>query len=167
VIRLLGSETVFPRAAQALPFHAQGLFTNASVLEVFLLWSLDDILWPETTEVGWVNITPFHRVSCRSYHSWVSTRQVVPGSTFLCFHKAPLSAWTVTHRKSFFGAVVGVEFRALCLLGRCSTTWTMPPAVFSFSYFFRQGLTFLLWGWPGAWSSYLYLTCSWDHRCVP
>jgi hypothetical protein len=31
--------------------------------------------------------------------------------------------------------ILGFKFRASCLLGRCSTTWAMPPALSCFSYF--------------------------------
>jgi hypothetical protein len=33
--------------------------------------------------------------------------------------------------------VLGLELGALCLLGRCSITWNISPALFSFSYFHR------------------------------
>jgi hypothetical protein len=35
----------------------------------------------------------------------------------------------------FFFAVLQFELGALCLLGRCTTSWVMPPALFHFSYF--------------------------------
>jgi hypothetical protein len=46
-----------------------------------------------------------------------------------------------------------------------STTWTIFPALFAFSLFFRYSVTFLL-GF-GPWSSQLRLPCSWDYRCGP
>jgi hypothetical protein len=42
---------------------------------------------------------------------------------------------------------LGVKPRALCLLGRCSTTGVIPPALFCFSYFSGRLLCFYL-GWP-------------------
>jgi hypothetical protein len=45
--------------------------------------------------------------------------------------------------------VLEVEFRAWCLLGRCSVTWASTPGLFCYSYFGERVLCF----WPGPWSS--------------
>jgi hypothetical protein len=33
---------------------------------------------------------------------------------------------------TFFVTVLGIEFRALCLLGKCSSIWAIPPSPFCF-----------------------------------
>jgi hypothetical protein len=43
----------------------------------------------------------------------------------------------------FFLVVLGFGLRALHLLGRCSTTSAMPPALYCFSYFLERVLHFL------------------------
>jgi hypothetical protein len=64
------------------------------------------------------------------------------------------------------GAVLGFELSASCLLGRCSTAWAIPSALFALvcletgSYFLpRQAWTLIL----------LFYTshCSWDDRHTP
>jgi hypothetical protein len=42
-----------------------------------------------------------------------------------------------------FVLVLGFEFRALSLLGRWYSTWTMPPALFALDYFSDRVLHFL------------------------
>jgi hypothetical protein len=63
----------------------------------------------------------------------------------------------------------GFELRASCLLGRCSTTWVMPPTLFS--YFFKMEYYAFCQGHLGAalrmWSSYVCLLNSWDStECI-
>jgi hypothetical protein len=43
----------------------------------------------------------------------------------------------------FFVTVLEFELRALCLLGRCSTAWATPPALFCFSYLIDRSSPFL------------------------
>jgi hypothetical protein len=52
------------------------------------------------------------------------------------------------------------------LLGKCSTTWTMPLVLFCFSYFSGKVLQFLPEASLRPLSSYLCLLHSWDHRLV-
>jgi hypothetical protein len=61
--------------------------------------------------------------------------------------------------------VMGFKFRALCLLGRCSTTWVSPLALFCFSCFSDRvsHLFFLAWTDFWWWSSYLCLPHSWNY----
>jgi hypothetical protein len=69
--------------------------------------------------------------------------------TFICL----LSALK-PHISSFFGTA-GVELRASCLLGRCSTSWAYTPLAFSALAIFWIG--FHIFAWGQSWSSYLYL----------
>jgi hypothetical protein len=68
--------------------------------------------------------------------------------------------------KSNFFPVLGFEFRALHLLGRSSTTWVTPPALFCLSYFSDRESCFC---WDGLEppSSYLCLLCSCNYRREP
>jgi hypothetical protein len=52
--------------------------------------------------------------------------------------------------KNLFISLLGIELRALCLLGRCSTTWAIPPAPPPAILFLRQTLNhYLCQGWLG------------------
>jgi hypothetical protein len=68
----------------------------------------------------------------------------------------------------FFGflAVLEFELRASRLLGRCSTTWATPPALFALAVFHVQSHGFCP-GQPGLQSSYLCLLHSWYSRQTP
>jgi hypothetical protein len=62
----------------------------------------------------------------------------------------------------FFGSS-GVWTRALCVLGRCSTTWTIPPPLSALIII--QIVSQVLWPpWPEPWSFYLCFSCSWNDR---
>jgi hypothetical protein len=72
--------------------------------------------------------------------------------------------------------MLGFELRASHLLGKCTTTWLMPPAcfclvlfcfVFCFSYFSDRVLCFCLWSDLRPWSSYLHFLLSWRDRHSP
>jgi hypothetical protein len=92
---------------------------------------------------------------------------------------------------SFFSlfAVLEIKPRDLCIVGRCSTTCTTPPALFALVYFsdrvsgFLPGTSlgvhppcldfFLLkldvsnfcLDWVKPWSSHLHLSCTWNFMC--
>jgi hypothetical protein len=62
---------------------------------------------------------------------------------------------------------VGFELRASWLLGRYSSSWAMPPALFCFIFEVGRILDFCLWlasDWDPPTCG---LLCSWDHRCPP
>jgi hypothetical protein len=61
---------------------------------------------------------------------------------------------------------IGVELRYLCLLGKCYSTWAIPPAFFDFRLSFGYSLMFL----PGAGLDSNLLAYSlpynWEHRHI-
>jgi hypothetical protein len=63
-----------------------------------------------------------------------------------------------------FFAALGFEFRASCVLGRCCTTWAMPPAqifFFFFAFLWRYFRESELGSWPSVWGSHDQFTKSW------
>jgi hypothetical protein len=61
--------------------------------------------------------------------------------------------------------VVGFELRALYMLGRYSTTWTMPPSLFTLVVL---GIgSHICWDWLGLGSSYLCFPRSCDDNTLP
>jgi hypothetical protein len=67
----------------------------------------------------------------------------------------------------YFLAVLEFELRASHLLGKCSTTSTMPPALSSLDYFTYRVSCFLHRAGFRAWFSYLCFLDSLDHRHTP
>jgi hypothetical protein len=65
----------------------------------------------------------------------------------------------------FFFFVLGIELRALCLLGNLSMTRATPAVLLLLVHFSGRVLHFCL-GF-GLWSFYFFLLSSWDYRCVP
>jgi hypothetical protein len=65
-----------------------------------------------------------------------------------------------------FPLILGFEFRASYLLGRCSATWAMPLALFCCNYF-SDSLLFMHGADLRLCSSYLCLLCSRDRRHMP
>jgi hypothetical protein len=43
--------------------------------------------------------------------------------------------WPTSLHFNLFLSVLGFGFMALCFLGKCCTTWAIPPSLFAFSYF--------------------------------
>jgi hypothetical protein len=93
-------------------------------------------------------------------------RSLVGGLNAIGFHSNPsprlyAMMWVRGYKYSkvcfscLFFVVPGFEYRALCLLGRCSTSRAMPQP-FLLWLFWRSGLTFCP-GHPGSWSAYLML----------
>jgi hypothetical protein len=58
--------------------------------------------------------------------------------------------WKLIRELNFLwgGAVLRFKLRALCLLGRCSTTRTTLPAHFCIGYFWDTGSWTICLGWP-------------------
>jgi hypothetical protein len=83
-----------------------------------------------------------------------------------------LSAWIVgMHHYTiicylffFFLVVLVVELRILNLIGRCSTTWASPPALFALLILGIESPIFI---WAGLGSSYLCFLCCRNNRYGP
>jgi hypothetical protein len=67
--------------------------------------------------------------------------------------------------RDFFFFLLRFEFRALCLPGKCFTTWAMLSGPFSLPIFQTGSHDFVQ---PSleVWFSYLCLPCSWDYRHI-
>jgi hypothetical protein len=66
----------------------------------------------------------------------------------------------------FFFEVLGFELRVLHLLGKNSTTWATPVALFSLVYFSDRISRFVLRARFRLWSSHLHLLYNQDYRHV-
>jgi hypothetical protein len=81
----------------------------------------------------------------------------------------PLNSWWALGLFTLFsGEVLGIDLRALYLLGRHCTTWTKLPSLFAFRYFTNKVLCVHVFAWRWPWTvSLLWLLCNGDHRHVP
>jgi hypothetical protein len=69
----------------------------------------------------------------------------------------------------FFSTVVGFELRALCLLGKCSTSWAMPTGMIQHTWFIYWGGSDCLFAWDALEPQSLdhCLQSRWDYRYEP